>query len=162
MSLNETLIDAPPAAVFAVLADPRRYAEWVVGASRIRTVEGSWPEPGSRFGHKIGVWPLLITDETKVVGREGERRLTLRAEIGAFGAATVDLRLEPVDGGRTRLRMIERPTMGPIRWVHNPVQDRAFWVRNWLSLLLLRRIAEGRAGEPRELSGELEPTGERP
>jgi carbon monoxide dehydrogenase subunit G len=156
MSRNETLIDAPPDVVFAVLSDPRRYSQWVVGASRIRTVDGHWPEPGARFGHKIGLWPFLFNDETKVVECEDERRLTLRAEIGAFGAATVELRLEPQGVGRTLVSMTERPSMGPISWVHNPLQDRAFWFRNLISLQLLKRIAEGRAGAPEELSGERE------
>jgi hypothetical protein len=157
MSRNETMIDAPVETVFSVLSDARRYPDWVIGASRIRTVDHNFPEAGSSFGHKIGLWPLLINDETKVVAREGERRLTLRAEIGAFGAATVDLRLEPTeDEIRTRVQLIERPVTGPIRWVHNPLQDRAFWVRNWISLLLLKRIAEGRVGAPQEPSGEPE------
>jgi carbon monoxide dehydrogenase subunit G len=151
------VVDAPVDAVFAVLRDPRRYADWVLGATRIRTVDDGFPAPGTSFGHRIGLGPLLINDETKVVHADDDRRLTLRAEIGAFGAATVDLRLEPTDdGARTRVIMTERPATGPIRWVHNPIQDRAFWLRNWLSLLLLRRIAEGRADEPRDLSGEPE------
>jgi hypothetical protein len=155
VSRNESLIDAPLDAVFDVLRDGRRYADWVVGASRIRTVDPQFPEPGTSFGHKLGVWPLLFNDETKVVRRDGSRRLLLRAEIGIFGAATVDLRLTS-EGKRTRVALIERPVTGPIRWVHNPLQDRAFWVRNWLSLHLLKRIAEGRAGPPDEPTGEPE------
>jgi hypothetical protein len=157
MSRNEVLIDAPVGTVFGVLSDARRYSDWVVGASRIRTVDGEFPGPGSGFGHTIGIWPLLINDETKVVRREGEQRLTLRAEIGALGSATVDLRLEPVESdSRTLVSLVERPVTGPIRWWHNPLQDRAFWFRNWLSLLLLKRIAEGRAGAPHEPTGEPE------
>lgn len=156
MSSNETVIDAPVGDVFQVLSDARRYPQWVVGASRLRTVDPEFPAPGSRFGHKIGIWPLLLNDETKVVRREAERRLTLQAEIGVFGAATVDLHLEPVDAGRTRVRMVETPVTGPIRWFHNPLQDRALWVRNLISLQLLRRIAEGFAGEPAPPSGEPE------
>lgn len=156
MSSNETVIDAPVGDVFQVLSDARRYPQWVVGASRLRTVDPDFPEPGSSFGHKIGIWPLLINDETKVVRRDGERRLLLQAEIGVLGAATVDLYLEPVGNDRTRLRMVETPVTGPIRWFHNPLQDRAFWMRNLVSLALLRRIAEGFANEPAPPSGEPE------
>jgi carbon monoxide dehydrogenase subunit G len=156
MSVNEAVIAAPVEAVFAVLADARRYPEWVLGASRLRTVDDRFPEPGTAFGHKIGIWPLLINDETKVVARDGVRQLTLRAEIGAFGAATVDLRLAPDGADHTRVQLTETPATGPIRWFHNPIQDRALWVRNFLSLQLLRRIAEGHAGEPTAPSGEPE------
>jgi Polyketide cyclase / dehydrase and lipid transport len=155
VSRNVVRIDAPVDTVFAVLRDPRRYPDWVLGAVRIRRVDDGFPAPGTGFGHKVGFWPLLIHDKTKVVDSDGERRLTLRAEIGALGAATVDLRLEPVeDATCTLVTLSERPVRGPIRWVHNPVQDRAFWLRNWLSLLLLKRIAEGRGNEPHEPSGE--------
>jgi uncharacterized protein YndB with AHSA1/START domain len=155
VSRNETVIDAPVEVVFDVLRDARRYEDWVLGAWRIRDVDPDFPEPGSRFGHKIGIWPLFIHDETKVLRREDESRLVLQAEVGAFGAATVDLRLSP-DGDRTRIALIERPVTGPMRWFHNPVQDRAFWVRNWISLQLLKKIAEGHGGRPREPSGEPE------
>ena len=65
MSRNESLIDAPLEAVFDVLQDGRRYADWVVGASRIRKVDPQFPEPGTSFGHKLGVWPLLFNDEAE-------------------------------------------------------------------------------------------------
>lgn len=154
MSRNEIRIDAPVDTVFAVLRDPRRYADWVLGAVRIRTVDDDFPAAGTSFGHQVGFWPVLVEDETKVLTIDGERQLTLRAEIGPFGAATVGLRLEPVSGTCTRVVMTERPVTGPIRWLHNPLQDRAFWLRNWLSLLLLKRIAEGRGSEPHEPTGE--------
>jgi uncharacterized protein YndB with AHSA1/START domain len=155
VSRNEAVIDAPVEVVFEVLRDARRYEDWVVGAWRIRDVSPDFPEPGSRFGHKIGFWPLFIHDETKVLECEAEHHLLLQAEVGALGAATVDLRLT-AEGNRTRVELIEKPVTGPLRWVHNPLQDTAFWVRNWLSLQLLKAIAEGHGGEPREPSGEPE------
>ena len=39
MAVNDITIDAPPEKVFALLADGRQYAEWVVGAKRIRDVD---------------------------------------------------------------------------------------------------------------------------
>ena len=41
MAENHAYIDAPPDAVFDVLADARSYAHWVVGSSEVRGVEGS-------------------------------------------------------------------------------------------------------------------------
>jgi uncharacterized protein YndB with AHSA1/START domain len=157
MSRNVAIIDAPAAAVFAVLSDARRYPDWVVGASRLRTVDADFPAPGTAFGHKLGLfWPFQFNDETKVVRNEPGRRLTLRAEIGVFGAATVDLQLEEFDDDRTRVVLEETPAMGPLRWFHNPAQDAAFWLRNWLSLACLRWIAEGNAGPPKPPTGEPE------
>lgn len=155
MSRNEAVIDAPIEVVFDVLRDARRYEDWVIGTWRIRDVDPDFPEPGSRFGHKVGFWPLFINDETKVLASVGEHRLVLQAEVGAFGAAKVDLRLTP-QGDRTRVELIEKPVTGPLRWVHNPLQDTVLWVRNWLSLQLLKAIAEGHGGEAREPSGEPE------
>ena len=56
------MVRATPADVFAVLADGWLYPSWVVGASRVRGVDGTWPQPGSRIHHSVGVWPLLIDD----------------------------------------------------------------------------------------------------
>lgn len=157
MSRNVAIIDAPAETVFAVLSDARRYPEWVLGASRLRTVDDDFPAPGTAFGHKLGLfWPFQFNDETKVVRNEPDRRLTLRAEIGVLGAATVDLQIEEFDSDRTRVVLDETPAMGPLRWFHNPAQDAAFWLRNWISLAGLRWIAEGHATPPAPPTGEPE------
>ncbi|MDQ6715529.1 MAG: SRPBCC family protein, partial [Actinomycetota bacterium] len=57
-------IEAPPGAVWAVLADGWLYATWVVGASRVRDVDLDWPTEGSRIHHSLGSWPALLSDET--------------------------------------------------------------------------------------------------
>lgn len=151
MSRNQLVIDAPVREVWAVLADAHRYADWVVGAKEVRVVEGDWPTPGSSFGHRIGLPAplglLSLTDETKVGAAVPEERLVLHVEIGPLGSAEVELVLEEdVHRPRTTVRMRERPTSGPIRWFNNPVQERAFWVRNLLSLAKLKLIVEHEAG----------------
>ena len=40
-----------PDDVLRVLADGWTYANWVVGSSRIRGVDPTWPAPGSRIAH---------------------------------------------------------------------------------------------------------------
>ena len=59
-------IQAVPARVWAVLADGWLYPSWVVGASRMRDVEESWPAPGSQLHHSVGLWPLLLDDRTEL------------------------------------------------------------------------------------------------
>ena len=58
MARNQRDIDAPPERVFAVLADPRCYPEWVVGSKEIRAADPGFPAPGTRFHHTVGVGPL--------------------------------------------------------------------------------------------------------
>src|SRR6476469_10361131 len=79
---------ATPAQVWDVLADGWTYASWVVGASRVRSVDPSWPAPGALIHHSAGAWPLLLDDETEVVESEPGRRLVLQARGRPLGAAT--------------------------------------------------------------------------
>ena len=60
MAVTSRHVDASPEEVYAVLEDAWRYADWVVGAQRVRDVDASWPEPGSRFHHRFGPGPLSV------------------------------------------------------------------------------------------------------
>ncbi len=40
-------VDAPAEAVWSVLADGWSYANWVVGAARVRDVDPGWPAQGA-------------------------------------------------------------------------------------------------------------------
>ncbi|TVT20041.1 SRPBCC family protein [Amycolatopsis acidiphila] len=137
-------VPAPPDAVYRVLADGWSYGSWVVGNSRVRQVDESWPEPGSRIHHSAGVWPLRINDVTVVRSVEPERRLDLHAELWLFGSAEIRITLEPLDSGRTRVVMAEELTRGPARLVPGPLQTLALWPRNAESLRRLADIAVGR------------------
>ncbi|GAA4659787.1 MULTISPECIES: SRPBCC family protein [Amycolatopsis] len=137
-------VDAPPAAVYRVLADGWSYGSWVVGNSRVRQVDETWPAPGSRIHHSAGVWPLRINDVTVVRTAEPERRLELHARLWLFGAADIRLTLEPLGAHRTRVTMAEKLTAGPARFVPNVLQDLALWPRNAESLRRLADIAVGR------------------
>lgn len=59
-----------PVEVWNILADGWLYGLWVVGASRIRDVDRSWPSLDSLIHHSVGSWPLLINDTTSVVTAE--------------------------------------------------------------------------------------------
>lgn len=137
-------MQAPPATVFAVLADGWSYPAWVVGASRIRDVEGEWPAKGSRLHHSVGVWPLLIDDDTEVLDVEPDRRLVLQARGWPAGEARVELTISP-DGEGSLVRMAESPDRGPAERVFAPLIERILPARNRESLRRLAAIAEGRA-----------------
>ena len=136
--------------VWEVLCDGWLYPSWVVGASRMRAVDASWPAAGSRLHHSVGVWPLLIDDDTRVREVEEGRRLLLRARGWPLGEADIELRLEPGGDGREagsgcRVSMAEQPAEGPGIGLFNPLADRLLAARNSESLGRLAALAEGRA-----------------
>ena len=79
--------------VWDVIADGWTYSQWVVGNSRMRAVDPSWPSPGSTIHHSIGVWPALLNDETVVASCEPLQELVLIAKTRPVGSARITLRL---------------------------------------------------------------------
>ena len=145
MATTTRTIDAPVEAVWATLADPYLYADWVVGAKRIRRVEGSWPDPGAKFHHTVGVWPLRLRDNTTVLECEVGSRLVLEARIRPVGVARVEIDLRGA-GATTQVTMTEVPTAPrAARW-SLPVIDPLTHRRN---LQALRRLGGVVAAESR-------------
>jgi uncharacterized protein YndB with AHSA1/START domain len=138
---NEIVIRASREQVFRVLADPDSYAEWVVGAERVRDADSAWPEPGSRLHHSTGIGPLTIDDSTEVVAVAEPERLELLASLGPLGSFRVDLHLTETSDGSTHVTMEEHPVAG-ISKAAGPVGDAAGRVRNKLSLARLKALAE--------------------
>jgi hypothetical protein len=97
--------------VWAVLADGWTYTQWVVGNSRTRAVSSTWPEPGAVIRHSVGIWPLVISDQTMVESCTPSRELVLHAGLGPLGAMRIILRLEDIADG-CRVEMIEVPADG--------------------------------------------------
>ena len=146
MAENHAYVDAPPDAVFDVLADARTYAHWVVGSSEVRGVEGDWPEPGSKFHHTQGAFGVGLKDSTASVAANRPRQLVMEARFRPLMIAKVELRLRPRGRG-THVTMVEYPIGGPVAKIRNPLIDRAIWARNIESLRRLRKLAEQRAAE---------------
>lgn len=143
MSTTSVEIGRSPEHVFGVLLTPQAYPHWVVGARRIRGVDPDWPKEQSAFHHTVGVWPVLVNDHTTIVESDPPSRLKLRARAWPFGEADVTLRLEP-RGGRTLVTLHEEPVKGPVRTAWNRFADVAGHVRNSVSLIRLKRLAESR------------------
>ena len=142
MNVVRRRTSAPPEAVFAVLADGWRYADWVVGAKTIRHVDDAWPAVGSRFHHKVGVGPVEIRDSSVSEAVEPDRALSLRVKAFPAGSARVRIVLEPTDDGGTEIIMEEHPLEGFARRFDNPLQRAALRARNVESLRRLARLAE--------------------
>jgi hypothetical protein len=135
--------------VWDVIADGWTYSQWVVGNSRIRAVDPNWPAAGSSIRHSIGVWPLVIDDETVVEESVPLEELVLHAKSGPFGGARVILRLSDIPDG-CRVVMEEYPVSGPAAILPNRLSDIAAWPRNRETLWRLGAIAQRL--KPTELS----------
>ncbi len=143
MSTTTRTLSATPEQVWEVLADGWLYPLFVVGASRMRDVDESWPAVGARLHHSVGTWPLLIDDTTEVLEVEEGRRLLLKARGWPAGEAHVDISLRP-DGDATLVTMEEDATAGPGVLVPKPLRDAQLHWRNVEALRRLAFLVEGR------------------
>ena len=144
MATTTRPIKATPDQVWDVLADGWLYPLWVVGASRMREVDTTWPEVGSELYHSVGAWPRLVDDTTEVADAIPGRFLHLHARARPTGVAAVQITLEP-SGGHTRVVVEEDAISGPARLVPRLVRDPALKWRNVESLRRLAYLAERRS-----------------
>lgn len=143
MSTTSRPIAASPERVWEVLADGWLYPLFVVGATRMRDVDGTWPAVGSRLHHSVGVWPALINDTTEVLEVDEGRRILLLARAWPAGHAHVDISLQP-NGHSTVVTIVEQATAGPGALVPKPIQDPQLHLRNIETLRRLSFVVEGR------------------
>ena len=136
-------VAATPEQVWEVLSDGWLYPTWVVGTSRMREVDDSWPAPGSKLHHSVGLWPLLINDRTEVVGSEPQKSLRLKAHGWPAGAAEVLIELQPAGDG-TEVSIREDAVAGPAKLIPHPLRQVAMMPRNREALRRLAFLAERR------------------
>lgn len=138
MAFTARQIDASPAEVFAVLADPETYPRWLISASEIRHHDANWPSPGAKFHHLVGVKPFVIPDSTEVVDVEPNRSLHLRVRARPFVVA--EARFELVgDDEHCVVTLDEWPALRPFTDLVRPLADPLIHARNHRSL---RRLAD--------------------
>lgn len=133
-----------PDDVFAVLADGWTLPAWVVGASRMRDVDASWPLEGSKLHHSFGVWPALLDDETTVLEWDPPRTMVMQPAGWPIGEARVTLEAKARGSGCV-VRITEEAVKGPGTLIPPPVLDAVLHVRNAETLRRLAYLAEGRA-----------------
>ncbi len=138
-------VAAAPSDVWDVLSDGWLYPCWVVGAARMRDVEASWPEKGSRLYHSVGNWPLLLDDKSEVLESQPLRALRLRAHGWPAGAAEVLVEIEDRGSG-CLVTIREDAVEGPGTLVPRPARQATIAPRNREALRRLAYIAEGRRG----------------
>jgi hypothetical protein len=135
-------VDAPASAVWRVLSDGWLYPTWVVGASRMRAVDPTWPGVGAQLHHSVGVWPLLLDDTTTVLASVPKRELVMRARGWPMGEATIRLTLTE-HAGACEVEMAEDVENGPARLIPAPARGAALVPRNNETLRRLAYLAEG-------------------
>lgn len=142
MATTTRLFHCPAEAVFAVLADGWTYPSWVVGASRMRSVDEHWPDPGARIKHSVGVWPAVIDDETVVVEWDAPRRAVFTAKGWPIGEARIVIETRPHAEGCV-VRMHEWAVRGLLQFVPRALTDPPLDLRNREALRRLAYLAEG-------------------
>ena len=136
-------IHAEPEAVWAVLADPTTYPDWLVGAQVIRDVDGEFPTPGSDFHHSVGPSEdVALPDRTTALEAEKPHKLTLKVRARPFFEGIVRFRLLPIKAG-TELVLEEEP-VGLLRFAA-PVLRPLIAARNAKSVDRLRDLVEARS-----------------
>lgn len=154
VSRNVRVLKCTPEDVFRVLDNGWLYPSWVVGASRMREVDDSWPNVGSWLYHSVGTWPLLINDATVVEEYESPQRMVLRAKGWPLGEARVLIDVKP-RGNNSVVRIWEEAIEGPARMVP-AVSDLLLRWRNEETLHRLAYLAEGMAAHTRETTASEE------
>ena len=141
MATTRTQIAASPDEVFAVLANPENYGDWVVGSDAIRDADPAWPKVGSRFHHRIGFGLLQVDDDTEVLEVDSPHRLVMRARARPLGTAKVTMLLTERDG-RTSVTMIEVAGDRLSGLALNRFTNPLIHLRNAEALRRLKRIVE--------------------
>lgn len=145
MTTRTQHINATPETVWEVLSDGWLYPLWVVGASRMRDVDETWPQVGSRLHHSVGTWPVLIDDDTEVKEVDPGRSLVLHARAWPAGTAEVRIEIESDGAGGTELTMWEDAVEGPGVLMPRPARALGLQWRNNEALRRLALLCEGRA-----------------
>lgn len=156
MARNVRSLTCSPEAVFHVLGDGWLYPSWVVGASRMRDVDPSWPDPGARLHHSVGLWPFLIDHSTQCLEWDPPHRMEMVARLWPVGEARVAMDVRPYGDG-CLVRIQEEAISGPLRFM--PFADLLLRLRNAETLHRLAYLAEGLDPKARESTARDEGTG---
>jgi uncharacterized protein YndB with AHSA1/START domain len=141
MATTRAQIKASADEVFAALANPENYGDWVVGSDTIREADPEWPKVGSRFHHRVGFGLLKVNDHTEVLEVDPPHRLVMHARARPLGTANVTMLLAERDGG-TDVTMIEVAGDPLSRLALNRLTDPLIHLRNREALRRLKRIVE--------------------
>ncbi|MEU9028597.1 SRPBCC family protein [Streptomyces sp. NPDC048383] len=148
MAVRHQLIHATPHQVWAVLADPSRYAQWVVGTSDSRPTRGRWPELGSALEYTVRIGPWTVAGTTVVRHVDAPKELELEVDSGPIGTARVAIEVRPW-GDEALVKVDEHPLRGIGGTLHNAAVDTLIQLRHRSMLTRLANVVEKSAGRDR-------------
>jgi hypothetical protein len=127
--------------MWALLADPYCFADWVAGTSAVECADPAWPAQGSRLHHRFGPWPFQVRDETTVLASEPSRHLVLQALARPIAEVWVEVWVRPSGGGGSVVTLREDMLGG---WAARlcPISEPIQRWRNRRSLGRLLALAE--------------------
>ncbi|MFE2492344.1 SRPBCC family protein [Streptomyces mirabilis] len=112
MAIRHQVIERAPDAVWAVLADPKLYADWVVGTSASWPLDARWPQVDAALAYRVGLGPWTYEGRTVVRRVEPPRWLELEADSSRLGTARIAIEVRPW-GGQALVLVDEHPLRGP-------------------------------------------------
>lgn len=142
MAVRHVLVKRPPEAVWSVLCDGSRYAEWVVGTSDTEEADPDWPEVGSKIRYAVRLGPLVLHNQTVVRVCDPPGRLELEAVAGPLGSARIAIRVEPWGEDETLVIVDEHPLRGPGSRLHIAPVELLIQLRHRKMLARLGRVVE--------------------
>jgi uncharacterized protein YndB with AHSA1/START domain len=152
MAVRHQLIERSPQQVWAVLADPGRYNEWVVGVAGSVPGQGDWPAVGADLDYKVVLGPWTGRGRTVVRRSEAPHLLELEADSGPLGTARIALEIRPWGEEDTLVIIDEHPLRGAAGALHTAVADVFIQLRH---RTMLKRLAEAvERSVPREREPE--------
>lgn len=141
MAVRHRLIRVSPSAVWDVLADGNRYAEWVVGTSESHPVRGQWPHKNAAIQYQVQLGPVRLDNETIVRHCEAGTRLELEAKAGVLGTARIAIELRPW-GEHCLVIVDEHPLQGAGGRLHNAGFEAVIQLRHRTMLARLAKLCE--------------------
>ncbi|MCM2422767.1 SRPBCC family protein [Streptomyces sp. RKAG293] len=148
MAVRQQLIERSRQQVWAVLADPTRYDEWVVGVADSAPGRGDWPAMGADLKYQVVLGPWKGGGRTVVRRSEAPHILELEADSGPLGTARIALEIRPWGRADSIVVVDEHPLRGAAGSLHNVAVDAFLQVRHRTMLKRLAAVVEESA--PRE------------
>lgn len=110
---QEFHVEAPPAAVWRVMADVERWPEWTPSMKRVKRLEDGPLAGGSRA--RLRIAGSLVESTWTVTSFEAERSFTWESNVMPGVVTVTDHELTPADGGtRVVLRVTFKGPLAPV------------------------------------------------